>query len=261
MEATYEVSLNGKKILATGTATAWLAAEELVKECGGGIPSIVPVGTDAEKSKATAELEASDDTFKPEPAPKAISSVELTSRLPTGWTIGADGSWSSPFSGFNPCVEEPKPTPAPLPVSDFGKGKQVLDDAAKTRIESLHSALIKGGVEVNAKEQLYATGTRLASVGYQTQAHRKAEHDRALPISEAINQLVSQVQAEGRRDLEVSAVRIADGLELDKGEIKVLGFQVNEQGLRGIFGRLESPAGSGRISISKQLQPTASVCP
>lgn len=69
-------------------------------------------------------------------------------------------------------VAEPAPiVAASAPVySDFGQGQQVIDAGAKSRIEGLHAKLQAGGVKVNASEQLFATGTRMAQGGYSTQA-------------------------------------------------------------------------------------------
>jgi hypothetical protein len=43
---------------------------------------------------------------------------------------------------------------------------QVTDEAAKARIEAQHESLRASGIAVQASQQLYSTGTRMADVGY-----------------------------------------------------------------------------------------------
>ena len=116
----------------------------------------------------------------------------------------------------------------------------VTDDAAKVRIEAQHAALYQAGVQVNAKEQLFATGTRMADVGYSTQAGRKAEHDRKLSAREACEALCDQVKAEGREDIVLTARDVADSIHAN-GAITVNGYALGEQAIRGLAARIESP--------------------
>lgn len=127
-----------------------------------------------------------------------------------------------------------------MTTSDFGDGKQIVSSDAKARIEAQHTVLAANGVQVNNKEQLFATGTRLASVGYDSQTERKAEHDRQAPVREVAAALIAQVRSERRDDKIVTAKALADSLEVN-GAIKVLGHALSEQAIRGLCGRLESP--------------------
>lgn len=132
-------------------------------------------------------------------------------------------------------VTEPKKN------STFENGDLVHDDEGKKRIEAQHSALRAAGVAVNAEEQLYATGTRMADVGYATQTQRKIDHDAMRPVQETAHALIRAVRAEDRHDQVVTAREIADSLHVN-GSISCLGGHVlSEHAIRGLSARLESP--------------------
>jgi hypothetical protein len=75
---------------------------------------------------------------------------------------------------------DPEPSSV-KPVSTWTH--QVSDDEARARIEAQHDKLRTAGVNVNASEQLYATGTRMATVGYDTQ---REEAPTGMTIEDAI---------------------------------------------------------------------------
>lgn len=152
----------------------------------------------------------------------------------------AGGSGVPRVEPITPDAEEPSDAPAPKPVSDFG-GELHVDGEAKVRIEAQHASLQASGVAVDVTEQYYATGTRMAQVGYDTQAERKAEHDRMLPAREAAQALADRVRAEKRRDVEISAAELGRSIETN-GKIRGAGFALSEQAIRGLLARLGSPA-------------------
>ena len=123
--------------------------------------------------------------------------------------------------------------------SDFGAS--IMDEGARERIERQHNALRSAGVDVNADRQLYETGTRMADVGYRNQAVRAAEHANKQPIADAVNGLVERIQGEQRRDVETTARKLGEGLSIN-GALKVDGFKLREQAIRGLLARMESPA-------------------
>jgi hypothetical protein len=123
--------------------------------------------------------------------------------------------------------------------SDFGA--TVMDDGARERIERQHEALRNAGVDVDAGRQLYETGTRMADVGYRNQAARAAEHAAKQPIADAVHDLVSRIEAEQRHDVETTARKLGEGLSIN-GALKVDGFKLREQAIRGLLARMESPA-------------------
>lgn len=140
-----------------------------------------------------------------------------------------------------PASEPPGSAPAPVPTVSAGFDKPSVDLVGMARAEALQAGLNAAGVVVNAKEQLYATGTRLMAEGYETQAARKLEHDAMRDVRDAASDLVSRVLAEGRRDYTVTAAELAGKVHVN-GAVSVFGLKLSEQALRGICTRLESPA-------------------
>ena len=128
-----------------------------------------------------------------------------------------------------------------LVTSDFGEGNQVIDQNAKTRIEVLHNKLNTAGIKVDAGEQLFETGTRLAQVGYDNQASRKIEHDQKATVIETTAKLRKIVQAEGREDRIITAGEFAKSVDVN-GFAKALDLKLTEQAIRGLMTRTGSPA-------------------
>jgi hypothetical protein len=136
-------------------------------------------------------------------------------------------------------VQPVAPVAAPMAVSVLG-GTVVTDDAAKARIERQHAILGAAGVSVDASQQLYATGSRMADVGYATQAARKVEHDEKMPLREASAALRAAVEAEHRKDVEITARELAAALTVN-GKVSAFGLTMTEQAIRGLATRLEAP--------------------
>lgn len=136
-------------------------------------------------------------------------------------------------------IQPAEPTPAPRVNSTFG-GPLVTDASARTRIEAQHTALRAAGVTVDTTQQRYATGVRMADVGYATQRARKQEHDEQAPLSEAIEALRATVEAEQRDDVEVSAAEFGRSLHVN-GKVTAYGLTLTEHAIRGLAARLESP--------------------
>lgn len=137
-----------------------------------------------------------------------------------------------------PATSESKAAPV---YSDFGKGNQIVDEKAKARIEAQHASLKASGVAVDASKQLYATGTRMARVGYDNQQRRADEHHARMLFSEAAEKLSTRVQNEKREDVEVSAAEFGRAVQAN-GKVSAFGLRVTEQAMRGLCARLESPA-------------------
>jgi hypothetical protein len=136
-------------------------------------------------------------------------------------------------------------------VSSFG-GELVVDDAARARIEGQHAALQAAGVAVDASEQLYGTGTRMALIGYDTQAARRREHDAKLSLADAAEQLCAMVREEQREDVELSAGEIGAQITVN-GKLKIAGLGVREQAIRGLLARLGSPALSYALGLRDRI--------
>jgi hypothetical protein len=147
-------------------------------------------------------------------------------------------------------------TAAPKVNSNF-QGGLVTDDEAKSRIEATQAALRAAGIKVDASHQLYATGTRMADVGYANQAQRAVEHESKLSIGECCAQLSERVEREGREDIEVSAHDFAQNLSVN-GKVKAFGLAVTEQAMRGLCARLESPAIRYLLGMRDRIAETVS---
>src|SRR5438094_653030 len=116
----------------------------------------------------------------------------------------------------------------------------------------MHDALRDAGVNRDTSRQLYATGTRMADSGYAKQAERAAEHAAKLPIREAAAALVDTILAEKRHDVEVSADDFGRRLTMN-GALRFDGLKLREQAVRGLLGRLKSPALSYVLGLRERL--------
>lgn len=125
------------------------------------------------------------------------------------------------------------------PVSDWGRTH--VDGEAKARIEAQHEALKASGVTVDTKKQFFATGTRMAQIGYNTQAQRKREHERKLDARAAADELRSEVEAEQRNDIVVRSSALAGEVRVN-GKVTVLGYSLGDQAIRGMMARIDSCA-------------------
>jgi len=125
------------------------------------------------------------------------------------------------------------------PVSTWTE--QHIDDSARERIEAQHAALEASGVALDTSQQAYATGTRMADVGYETQTARALEHAGKLALADAAQALADRVRSERRMDVECSAADVARDLAVN-GAITVGGHKLTEQAIRGMLARLGSPA-------------------
>lgn len=149
-----------------------------------------------------------------------------------------------------PAAVVPETSPA-LPVNSTWT-KQVVDEAATVRIEKQHAALRAAGVEVDTTKQLYATGTRMADIGYSTQEKRKAAHDKAMTLAEAADALSARITGEGREDVEISAREFGNAIHVN-GVISVRGRKLTETAIRGLSGRLGSPMLSYVLGLRERI--------
>ena len=117
----------------------------------------------------------------------------------------------------------------------------VNQGTAKARIEQQHKALSEAGIVVDTSQQRYETGHALADSGIATQLRRKAEHDKALTIRDAMDELRNTVLAEQRTDRKVTALELSHAIQVN-GKVSAFGYALREQAIRGLLLRLESPA-------------------
>ncbi len=130
-------------------------------------------------------------------------------------------------------------------------GALVMDDGAKARIDAQHAALRAAGIVVDASEQLFANGTRMASDGYATQAARKRDHERSLPLREAAAALCARIIAEGREDHTVTAGELARNLHVN-GRVRAFGLQMSAHAVRGMLTRLDVPSVWGYVNVLRE---------
>ena len=141
--------------------------------------------------------------------------------------------------------------------SVFG-GATIVSDAAKARIEVQHAALQANGIAVDASQQLYATGTRMADVGYATQRTREQEFKTQMPIRAAADALTEMVRAEKRRDILITSGELAQSIEVDsKRGVTLHGYRASELALRGLMPRIDSSALGYLIGLRDRMVANA----
>jgi hypothetical protein len=150
------------------------------------------------------------------------------------------GPWDAATSKVE-LIESLDPPAAPAAPANSTWGEQVMDDVARTRIEEQEKAFAAAGVTINRAEQAYASGTRMADIGYQTQTDRKKAHEK-LPLAvDEMAHLEEVIRAEKRHERIVKARDMAKLLSIN-GALKVDGFKLRENAIRNLVARIESPA-------------------
>lgn len=191
------------------------------------------------------ERESAESTsldLDPDVADKIGRVRQIEQKFPDGSTrliFDANVSTAPTTPAPPPHVEQPQSS-SPLFSGGIGANADVMDPAAKARIEAQHASLEASGIVVDSGQQVAASGTRMMRSGYETQATRAREHAAKLLARDAIDAIVAEVVAEKRRDVVVSAADIARNLECN-GKIKVFGRKLSIQAVRGIAARCESP--------------------
>ena len=172
----------------------------------------------------------------------------IEQHFPDGSIRGIYDARSTPTTPAPPPAPSVAP-PAMIPAVDDAprfsaglgvRGGDVMDRAAKARIEAQHASLNASGIVVDASQQVAASGTRMMELGYRTQGDRAREHAAKMPARDAIDAIIAEVTAEKRRDVVVSAADIARNLQCN-GKIKVFDRKLTVQAVRGIASRCESP--------------------
>jgi hypothetical protein len=131
-----------------------------------------------------------------------------------------------------------------------------VDATARKRIEATKSALAAAGVDMSrathGAEQFYADGTRMAADGYATQRDRAKEHAAKRPLRDVAAELVATIEAEKRRNIEVDADTFAKRLTMN-GALKFEEYKLREQAIRGLLGRMGSPALSYVLGLRDRI--------
>jgi hypothetical protein len=130
-----------------------------------------------------------------------------------------------------------------VPVySDFGSGNQVMDTEARARLDATYDNLEANGIKGIARETTamgYKPGTRMAEIGYNSQAQRKLDHEGKMPVTQAIEELNSVINAEQRREIEVTTKELINSIS-DTGSLTALKFRLTEHAIKGLFTRLNA---------------------
>lgn len=115
----------------------------------------------------------------------------------------------------------------------------VFEQAALDRVTSQHSTLAFAGVTVDSR----TTFGPLGATGKVSSAHllKAQEHDRRMPLRDAAEQLAERVRGEARSDETVTARELASKVEVN-GRLTLAGMTLQEQAIRGLLGRVDSPA-------------------
>jgi anti-sigma factor RsiW len=137
-------------------------------------------------------------------------------------------------------------------VSEFGQGNQVVDEEARARISSVQADLKGAGFAVSEDRQLYGIGVRMAQVGYENQDRRAHEHAAKQSIVDACHALSERTKSEHREDITISAGELAKSVEVN-GALKVRGYKLTEQAVRGLCSRLESPATRYVVGLRERI--------
>jgi hypothetical protein len=135
--------------------------------------------------------------------------------------------------------QAPKVTPYQVP--EVAPTVTPTEESNTARIDRLQAAMVAGGMtNVGGNAQFYANGTKLLD-GYGPTDLRLA-HEKLGNVRDEVSRLIDTVRAEKRHDVVISAGALADSI-VANGTLRVLdGYRLQEQAIRGLFMRLNSPA-------------------
>ena len=190
--------------------------------------------------------------FAAAPAPALSPTIAVAGPTSVQGAPPADDSLDS--DACEPCPPT-APTGAALGVSSFGAGNQIMDAAAAARMGRIYDRLERAGVtgiERTTTVAGYAPGTRMASIGYANQEARRTEFLAMAPAETAIANLKARIVAERRSDVVIGSREFADKIA-SNGKIRIDGLRIGEQAIRGLCGRIESPAMSYLLGLRDRI--------
>jgi len=128
---------------------------------------------------------------------------------------------------------------------------ETVERSAEERVQAQHAALKEAGI-ITAPVRTIDHGSSVSN------AHlaREQKHEKKMLASEAVAELSSVVRAESRRDIETTASALARQIETN-GKLRAAGWALNEQAIRGLLGRCESPALGYVLGIRDRMRETA----
>ena len=183
-------------------------------------------------------------------AGQTVDATDSTWQAQADSLVKAHGPWNSAAGSKVERIEELTPTldPEAQVVADAAAkglsdwGATIVDPEAKARIDRIDAAMQAGGLgAIQQGRQAYDRGTRMAESGYRHQAQRKVAFDGLTSVKDEIARGVATIQAEKRRDVKLTAGEVGRQLSMN-GSVRWNGLKMREQAIRGLLGRLESPA-------------------
>jgi hypothetical protein len=148
-----------------------------------------------------------------------------------------------------------------LGYSNFGAGNQILDAAARIRLNTVYDRLEKAGVIGIERDKTvagYAPGTRMAQIGYVNQENRRREFLQLRPAEQVCEALTARVQSERRADVEIGSHEFADAIAAN-GKIRFRNLRIGEQALRGLFLRADAPGLSYALALRDRMAASYAV--
>lgn len=144
--------------------------------------------------------------------------------------------------------------------SDFGPGRQVTDHQGADRVQAQQEAAKAAGIDASGHEW-FPPGTRMARIGYENQARRKAEFDHQQPLAGVVADLTAAIHAEKRTEVIMAAADFGKRLQLDGRRLHLDGYRLGEQAVRGLLSRLDSPAASYVFGLRDRIADHSSTAP
>jgi hypothetical protein len=116
----------------------------------------------------------------------------------------------------------------------------VTEESARDRVEGQRAALVAAGVNIRADRGHFGPVGATGAVSSRHQS-RAREHEQKLPLREAAEQLRECIRSERREDVEVTARALSTKVH-SNGKLTIDGMTLQEQAIRGILSRCDSPA-------------------
>jgi hypothetical protein len=125
--------------------------------------------------------------------------------------------------------------------SPFTVKEGEVDPRAAERVTAQQDVIREAGFDVGDQHQFFKTGTRMLDIGHQTMAGEKRAHDQLRPLAAVLDEIDQTIAAEKRHQRRVTSGEIGRLLSVN-GKLKVDGYAIQEQALRNLLARLDSPA-------------------
>jgi len=153
-----------------------------------------------------------------------------------GEMIAASGETFDPSTSRIEIVEIEAPA---APIFTVAEGE--VDPRAAERVNAQQSIIREAGFDVGEQHQFFKSGTRMLAEGHQEMDRQKRAHDDLRPLSAVLDEIEQTIKEEKRHQRRVTSGELGRMLSVN-GKLKVDGYKVQEQALRNLIARLDSPA-------------------